>query len=390
MIKAPKDGHTRRENVRTQPQREHRVFNNPNAVTKSWFPVCPSRDLAKGKARSFKITFQRIVVFRGEDGVVRALDAFCPHMGADLGNGRVCGTEIECYFHQWRLDGEGCVTGARGQTKLKMQPTNRSYPVEEKYGFIWVYSGDSPTHGVPSPPGLDDDELEAWHVEGPLLFAHHHVMMAGGIDLLHFASVHGIDAQFEHEVVQRSPHVADWRVRGTLPTRGIRSRIGRMLLGARFGYDARFAGGSVVSLTYGPDQRAFGTGPKLPPLHILWGCVAEESGVSRVHVFLVTKKEKGILGWLRAQALLALTASLLVVLQDDDVKAFPHMRFSLGQLAAEDASVARLARFIDGLPLSDWSRCDVDPPREGGAKTKGKKTEQADRGDRSDRDGELS
>jgi nitrite reductase/ring-hydroxylating ferredoxin subunit len=363
MIKAPKDGHTRCENARTQPLRTHRVFNNPDAITRSWFPVCPSRELRRGQARSFKITFQRIVVFRGEDDVVRALDAFCPHMGADLGNGRVCGNEIECYFHQFRLDGTGCVTGARGAKNLKVTQRNRAYPVEEKYGFVWVYSGDEPSHGVPSPPGLDGEELEAWHIEGPLLFAHHHVMMAGGIDLQHFASVHGIDARFEHDVVQQSAHVADWRVRGALPATGLRSRLGRALLGAQFGYDARFAGGSIVTLTYGPDQRLGGTGPKLPPLHILWGCVADESGVSRVHIFLVTKKGRGALGKLRARALLALTASLLVVLQDDDVKAFPHMRFQLQGLVAEDSSVARFVRFVDGLPLSDWSRCDVSPAR---------------------------
>jgi nitrite reductase/ring-hydroxylating ferredoxin subunit len=360
MIRAPKDGHTRRENVRTQPLRTHRVFNNPDVVTEAWYPVCPSKEIARGQAKSFAFTFQRVVVFRGEDGVARALDAFCPHMGADLGNGRVCGTEIECYFHQWRLGGDGCVTGARGSKSLKMKPRNRAWPVEEKYGFLWVYAGETPSHGVPSPAGLDDDELETWYLPGPRLFAHHHVMMAGGIDLQHFASVHGIDAEFEHEVVQRSPHVADWKVRGTLPETGFRSRLGRLLLGPRFGYDARFAGGSIVSLTYGPDQHLGGDGAKLPPLHILWGCVADAEGISRVHIFLVTKKQPGLLGRLRAQSLLALTAALLVVLQDDDVKAFPHMRFQLGRLVAEDASIARFARFIDSLPLSEWSKAPLD------------------------------
>jgi nitrite reductase/ring-hydroxylating ferredoxin subunit len=361
MIKAPKDGHTRTENVRTQPLRDYKVFANPEAITRSWYPVCPSKELPRGKARSFKITFQRIVLFRGEDGAVRALDAFCPHMGADLANGRVCGNEIECYFHQWRLDGTGCVTGARGAKKVPVKAQNRAWPVEEKYGFIWVHAGEEPTHGVPDPPGLEGEELEAWHVPGPLLFAHHHVMMAGGIDLQHFASVHGIDAEFEHEVVHQSPHVADWKVRGKLPTSGIRSRLGRLLLGDKFGYDARFAGGSVVTLTYGPEQQLGGKGAKLPPLYILWGCVAEESGVSRVEIFLITKKGQGLAGKLRAQAMLALTASLLVVLQDDDVKAFPHMRFSPKNLVAEDASVARLVRFIEGLPLSEWSRSELVP-----------------------------
>ena len=50
-----------------------------------------------------------------------------------------------------------------------------------------------------------------------------------------------------------------------------------------------------------------------------------------------------------------------VFMVDDDVKAFPHMRFQLGRLVAEDASVAKLARFIDSLPISEWSRAALLP-----------------------------
>ncbi len=362
MIKAARDGHTRGENLRTQPLRPFRVFNNPDVVTESWFPVCPSDELAVGQARSFKITFQRIVLFRGQDGKARALDAFCPHMGADLGNGRVCGNEIECYFHQWRFDENGCHTQARGVQKPHLQAQNRAYPVSEKYGFLWVYAGREASHEVPEPPGLEGEELVSWHMPGPLLYAHHHVMMAGGIDLLHFASVHGIDAAFEHEVIEHSPHVADFRVRGTFPETGIRSRVARLLLGKNFGYDARFAGGSIVTLTYGPEQSVFGTGRALPPLYILWGAVAEESGVSRVQIFLLSPKRKGKLGALQARALLSLTCALLVLLRDDDVKAFPHMRFNPRSLVAEDSSVARFIRFVEGLPLSEWSRAEPTTP----------------------------
>ncbi len=356
MSSAAKDGHTRGENLRTQPMRPLRVFNNPCVVTASWYPVCASRSLPVGQARSFKITFQRIVVFRGEDGKARALDAFCPHMGADLGNGRVCGNQLECYFHQFRFDERGCLSGTRGLKKPPQGVKNRAYAVEEKYGFVWVYAGgEHPPYPVPEPPGLEGEELVSVHVTGPLLHAHHHVMMAGGIDLLHFASVHGIDAAFEHTVVEHSPEVADWSVRGTFPETGLRSRLARFVLGPRFGYDARFAGGSVVALTYGPEQRLRGHGRALPPLHILWGCVAEPTGVSRVHIFIVTRKRRGPWGRLHSHGLLALTVALLTLLQDDDVKAFPHMRFNPKALAAEDGSVARLIRFIEGLPLSDWS-----------------------------------
>src|SRR5437773_2589997 len=75
------------ENARTQSRRVHRLFNNPEALGEGWYPVCSSGELGRDRPRSFKILRQRLAVFRGPDGAVRALDAFCPHMGADLANG---------------------------------------------------------------------------------------------------------------------------------------------------------------------------------------------------------------------------------------------------------------------------------------------------------------
>ena len=64
---APKDGHTRLENVHTQPLVVHRVFANPDVLTEGWYPVCRSGELRKKQARSFVIGAQRIALYRGED-----------------------------------------------------------------------------------------------------------------------------------------------------------------------------------------------------------------------------------------------------------------------------------------------------------------------------------
>jgi phenylpropionate dioxygenase-like ring-hydroxylating dioxygenase large terminal subunit len=95
------------QNQNTQPIIQMEIFNNWNIVTKGWYIVCPSIKLANGKAKSFTICGQRIVIFRGEDGKVRALDAYCPHLGTDLGIGRVEGNFVRCFFHHWVFDGEG-------------------------------------------------------------------------------------------------------------------------------------------------------------------------------------------------------------------------------------------------------------------------------------------
>ncbi len=354
-VQAPKDGHTLAENTGTQPRTEHRVFNNTEVLTEGWFPALPSRQLRRGRARSVVIFRQRLALYRGADGRVRALDAFCPHMGADLANGAVVGDELQCYFHRWRFDERGELSGLPCAGKRPKNARVRAWPVEEKYGWIWVYSAAEAPYPVPSPPGLEGETLEALHLMAPLLYAHHHVMMAGGIDLQHFATVHDLDVAFEFEVSESAPNVFEWTLEGELPRQRLRDRVYRWLLGPRVGYHARFAGGSIVSLCYGPNQRWFGRGPKIPPLYILWGCLPQTDGVSRVHVFVVSRKRRGLLGWLTTRLLYALTVVLLVVLRDDDVKAFPNMRFDAKNLVEADRSVARFIQLTDKLPTSEWS-----------------------------------
>ncbi|MEO0606547.1 MAG: Rieske (2Fe-2S) protein, partial [Myxococcota bacterium] len=97
-------------NQGTQPFRGQPVFGNWNVVAKGWYLVCASRDLRPMQVRSFELCGQRIVLFRGADGTVGAVDAFCPHMGTDLGIGKVVDNTIQCFFHQWRFDRTGaCV-----------------------------------------------------------------------------------------------------------------------------------------------------------------------------------------------------------------------------------------------------------------------------------------
>ncbi len=347
-----KDDHSRRENPATQPIAEMRLFNRADRLSEGWYPACPASTVAREGVRSVVLGPQRVAVWRSAEGTLGCVDAYCPHMGADLGNGRVRDGTLECYFHQWRWGADGTLAGTRDGACPAVR--TRAWPVVEKYGWIWVYAGDTPTHALADPPGTEGT-MVAWHLGSPVLYAHHHVMMVGGIDLQHFGSVHGLDVAFEVQVDDAGAAVSDWTLQGEIPPGGWRARLGRWLLGGRLSYRARFAGGSVVTLAYGGGLRWFGTGGMVPPLYILWGCVPLASGVSRVEIFLLAPRGEGALGWVRAWLRLGATAALLTVLRDDDIRAFPNMRFQLGRLLPADAAVARLVRFLDSQPLSPWT-----------------------------------
>ena len=78
------------------------------------------------------------MIFRGESGDVYAMDGFCPHIGVDLGIGKVKKDNIQCFFHHWRILKDGkCVDIPCGE-KVPGNVSLNTYKVVEKYGLIFV------------------------------------------------------------------------------------------------------------------------------------------------------------------------------------------------------------------------------------------------------------
>ena len=239
----PKTDHPRRENVKTQPLNRGHVFNEPFVLTQGWYPVCPSKKLKQLMARSFSFLDQRVVVYRGQSNEVYAMDSFCPHMGADLGNGTVVGESLRCFFHQWKFSSRGeCSQMPMGKTKCL-----QTYPVSEKYGFIWVFAGEKESHEVPEPPALRGNNVSSFFFRRVRLFAHHHVMMVNGIDLKHFKTVHGLDIEFKYKTQEVQPFVFQWDLMGKIPKKNLITRFAAWLTGGSFRYQALFAGGTYWS-----------------------------------------------------------------------------------------------------------------------------------------------
>lgn len=332
------------------------TFAQPSQVAEGWTWALASDELKPGQVKGLRLLGRDLVLFRGEDGAVRALDAFCPHMGADLSNGKVVGDTIQCPMHGWKYD----QTGSCVETSCDSAPPRAarlaSYPVHEAFGTLWVLSGPVATHPFPTCPGLEGQDVAALRMGTIRLYAHHHAMMVGGIDLQHFKAVHGIDIRFDYRTERPESGVMDFFLEGEIPDEGWRGRLGRRLLGERFRYGLRIAGGSIAAISYGLDQKLGGDGRALPALHVLWGCRPIEAGVSEVDIYLLAPKGSGVGGRLRQAAQLATTLGLLAVLDDDDKKAFPNMRFDPQVLVKEDRAVVDLMRFLDKLPISAWSK----------------------------------
>lgn len=76
----------------------------PPPFPNGWYAIAESFEVAPGQAIAVNCLGENFVVFRNaESGETFVLDAYCSHLGANLGEGgTVEGNCIQCPFHQWK------------------------------------------------------------------------------------------------------------------------------------------------------------------------------------------------------------------------------------------------------------------------------------------------
>jgi phenylpropionate dioxygenase-like ring-hydroxylating dioxygenase large terminal subunit len=73
-----------------------------DAYPKGWFQVAYSRDVDAGQVVGLHYFGRRLICYRGASATPYVLDAYCPHLGADIAvGGTVADDSIVCPFHGW-------------------------------------------------------------------------------------------------------------------------------------------------------------------------------------------------------------------------------------------------------------------------------------------------
>jgi nitrite reductase/ring-hydroxylating ferredoxin subunit len=148
------------ERKRVRPRSKPIPREGENGVfTESWFPIVPSREVPKGKVVGRPFLDGRVVAFRADDGEVRVFSAYCPHVGADLGAGKVVDNRIQCPFHRWEYNTEGwCEKTGLGEKPPKTACLYK-FHVREKFGLVWIFNGAEPWWEIPVYP-TPESELD--------------------------------------------------------------------------------------------------------------------------------------------------------------------------------------------------------------------------------------
>ena len=201
----------------------------------SWYFVCASPALPRGAVRKVTLCGRVLVVFRGYDGVVAALAGRCPHLGTDLGAGRVVGETIECPHHRFRFDRAGICQ----QHDLR----NPAYPAEERFGAVFVFLGSQPTFPLPSfgDVTLISGAPFTWHLE-----TQWYMIGANGFDARHLPFAHGRRLLAEPELHDGNPPSLGVTYEYVVEGDGLLERATRLISGSRVEFGISAWGGNLL------------------------------------------------------------------------------------------------------------------------------------------------
>ncbi|MGY4711502.1 Rieske 2Fe-2S domain-containing protein [Mycolicibacterium sp. CBM1] len=126
------------------------------ALRRYWQPIASAQALSNDVPHRVRILGEDLIVFRDGNGRPGVVFERCAHRGSSLFYGRIEDDGIRCCYHGWKFDVQGrcldqaCEPGGGLRRDVVRQPW---YPVEERYGLLFVYMG--PPDKKPPLPRFD-------------------------------------------------------------------------------------------------------------------------------------------------------------------------------------------------------------------------------------------
>ena len=156
----------------------------------AWYVAC-TPDEIDAAPLGRKVCGESMAFYRGEAQRVAAVEDFCPHRGAPLSLGRVCEGQLVCGYHGLRMGCDGKTLSMPGQ-RVRGFPAIRSFPVEERYGFVWVWPGDPALADKSTIPQQHWYDNADWAFGGGLfhIACDYRLMIDNLMDLTHETYVH--------------------------------------------------------------------------------------------------------------------------------------------------------------------------------------------------------
>ncbi len=120
-----------------------------------WYVAAWDHEVRRQELFRRRICNQPVVLYRREDGNPVALEDRCCHRHMPLSEGKLRGDNVECAYHGLTFNPSGTCIRIPSQKVIPPEAHVRSYPVVEKYQWIWIWMGD--------PALADPEKIEDFH-----------------------------------------------------------------------------------------------------------------------------------------------------------------------------------------------------------------------------------
>lgn len=131
-----------------------------------WYPAEES-DAITREPRKVTMLGMHFVMWRDEAGKALCVANTCTHRGGSLADGIVVGDCVQCPYHGWLFNGEGhCerIPSLGPLSKIPERASIDAYPVDERYGLVFVFLGDLPEDERPTIMPCAEYDQEGWRV----------------------------------------------------------------------------------------------------------------------------------------------------------------------------------------------------------------------------------
>lgn len=174
--------------------------NPPPRYARGWHCLGLAEPFRDGKPHSMDVFGSRVVIFQDQAGELHVIDGYCPHMGADLGEGTIEGDTVACPFHGWRWGGDGKCKEIPYCTRVPPKARIKSWPTleENKQLFIWNDPEGNPPDPkvrIPHIPEVFDGNWSDWIWETVRIDTNARELIDNVSDMAHFYYVHGARAK---------------------------------------------------------------------------------------------------------------------------------------------------------------------------------------------------
>jgi phenylpropionate dioxygenase-like ring-hydroxylating dioxygenase large terminal subunit len=177
-----------------------------------WYVACFVDEVPDGAPLAVRMLGQDFAIWRTAHREFACVSAICINRGGALGRGAVRDGQIACPYHGWQFGADGRCTkipslgdGAAIPARARVD----AYPVQVKYGMVWVFLGDLPERERPPLPDCFDSIYGApgWRtIQGRFDYkANWQRVTENGLDTAHVHFVHPAFGNPAAAVVEDAP-----------------------------------------------------------------------------------------------------------------------------------------------------------------------------------------